>query len=93
MNKILNKRILRDLKTNFIRLFQIRQLLREARTGITVVFGMFFCLLVFMLAFNSFILCNNIKVKNAAERQKQHYCRHLHSTKIQFERWRQIDFN
>ncbi len=51
----------------FIRRFQIRQMLREARTGITVIFGMFICLLVFMLGMNCYILCQNIKTENAAD--------------------------
>ncbi len=51
----------------FVRRFQIRQLLREMRTGITVVFGMFICLLVFMLGMNCYVLCNNIKNENSAD--------------------------
>lgn len=51
----------------FIRRFQLRQMLREARTGVTVVFGMFICLLVFMLAMNCYVLCNNIKNENTED--------------------------
>ncbi|MBQ7980260.1 MAG: ABC transporter permease, partial [Oscillospiraceae bacterium] len=51
-------------KMGFIRRFQLRQMLREARTGITVIFGMFICLLIFMLGMNCYVLCNNIKVEN-----------------------------
>ena len=51
----------------FIRRFQIRQMLREARTGITVVFGMFICLLIFMLGMNCYVLCQNIKVENTED--------------------------
>ena len=51
----------------FIRRFQVRQMLREARTGITVVFGMFICLLIFMLGMNCYVLCNNIKVENTED--------------------------
>lgn len=51
----------------FIRRFQIRQMLREARTGITVIFGMFICLLVFMLGMNCYVLCNNIKLENTRD--------------------------
>ncbi|MGN1109742.1 MAG: ABC transporter permease, partial [Oscillospiraceae bacterium] len=47
-------------KMGFLRRFQIRQMLREARTGLTVVFGMFISLLVFMMAVNCFVLCSNI---------------------------------
>ncbi len=51
----------------FIRRFQVRQMLREARTGITVIFGMFICLLIFMLGMNCYVLCNNIKVENTED--------------------------
>ncbi|MBR4097451.1 MAG: ABC transporter permease [Oscillospiraceae bacterium] len=51
----------------FIRRFQMRQMLREARTGITVIFGMFICLLVFMLGMNCYVLCQNIKTENAED--------------------------
>lgn len=48
-------------KMGFLRRFQIRQMLREARTGLTIVFGMTISLLVFMLSLNCFVLCENIK--------------------------------
>ncbi len=51
----------------FIRRFQIRQMLRETRTGITVIFGMFICLLIFMLGMNCYVLCNNIKIENTED--------------------------
>ncbi len=51
----------------FIHRFQVRQMLREARTGITVIFGMFICLLVFMMGMNCYVLCNNIKVENTED--------------------------
>ena len=51
----------------FIHRFQIRQMLREARTGVTVIFGMFICLLIFMLGMNCYVLCQNIKTENAAD--------------------------
>lgn len=54
-------------RMGFIRRFQLRQMLREARTGITVVFGMFICLLIFMLGMNCYVLCNNIKVENTED--------------------------
>lgn len=52
---------------SFIRRFQIRQMLRETRTGITVVFGMFICMLVFMLGMNCYVLCSNIKIENSED--------------------------
>ncbi|MBP1548906.1 MAG: FtsX-like permease family protein [Oscillospiraceae bacterium] len=51
----------------FIRRFQLRQMIREARTGVTVIFGMFICLLVFMLGMNCYVLCQNIKAENAQD--------------------------
>lgn len=42
-------------------------MLREARTGVTVIFGMFICLLVFMLGMNCYVLCQNIKTENAED--------------------------
>ena len=51
----------------FIRRFQIRQLLREIRTGFTVIFGMIICLMIFMLGMNCYILCVNMKEQNKAD--------------------------
>ena len=48
-------------KMGFIRLFQIRQMLREVRTGFTVIFGMFISLLILMLGLNCYVMCENIK--------------------------------
>lgn len=52
-------------KMGFIRLFQIRQMLREVRTGFTVIFGMFISLLILMLGLDCYVMCNHIK--SAAE--------------------------
>lgn len=48
-------------KMRFIRLFQIRQMLREVRTGFTVIFGMFISLLILMLGLDCYVMCNHIK--------------------------------
>lgn len=40
--------------------FCIRQMLREVRTGITVIFGMFISLLIMMLGINCFVMCRNL---------------------------------
>ncbi|MDE7192654.1 MAG: ABC transporter permease, partial [Oscillospiraceae bacterium] len=42
---------------NFVRNFRIRQMLREIRTSVTVVIGMFISLLIFMLGLNCAVLC------------------------------------
>lgn len=46
---------------NFIRRFQIRQMLREMRTGITVLLSMLFSLLVLMLGIDCYFLCENVR--------------------------------
>ncbi|MDE6760282.1 MAG: ABC transporter permease [Lachnospiraceae bacterium] len=51
----------------FVRIFQIRQLLREKRTAFTVFFGMFISLLIVMLSLNCYVLCNHIKTGNSAD--------------------------
>ncbi len=59
-------------KMGFIRRFQVRQMLREARTGITVVFGMVISLLIFMMGLDCFVLCENIR-KDYSEDTKFEY--------------------
>ena len=45
---------------DFVSAFRIRQMVREMRSGITVVLGMFISLLVFMISVDCYSLCNNI---------------------------------
>jgi len=47
---------------NFIRRFQIRQMLREMRTGITVLLSMLFSLFIFMLGVDCYYLCENVRI-------------------------------
>lgn len=47
-------------RMNFVSAFRIRQMLREMRSTLAVVLGMFLSLLVFMMAVNCYILCTNI---------------------------------
>lgn len=54
-------------KMGFIRLFQIRQMLREVRTGFTVIFGMFVSLLILMLGLNCYVMCKHIKSETQAD--------------------------
>lgn len=54
-------------RMGFIRRFQMRQIIRESRTGITVIFGMFICMLVFMLGLNCYVLCQNITTENVED--------------------------
>lgn len=52
---------------SFIRIFQIRQFLREKRTAFTVFFGMFFSLVIGMLCLNCYVLCRHIKEETTAD--------------------------
>ncbi|MGN0153837.1 MAG: FtsX-like permease family protein [Lachnospiraceae bacterium] len=58
---------LRLKQLGFIRTFQIRQMLREARTSFTVVFGMFISLLIMMLGVDCYVMCNHISEDNKAD--------------------------
>ncbi len=51
----------------FLKMYQLRQLLREKRTGLTVVFGMFLSLLVAMLAINIYVYCNKTKTYTVSD--------------------------
>ncbi|WP_294407580.1 FtsX-like permease family protein [uncultured Ruminococcus sp.] len=52
---------------NFITTFKIRQMIREARTGLTVVFAMLISLLIFMIGLNCYVLCDNVKKETKAD--------------------------
>ncbi|MCC8042687.1 MAG: FtsX-like permease family protein [Oscillospiraceae bacterium] len=50
-----------DIKSkSFIRKFQLRQIIREMRTSVTVVLGMVLSLLILMLVTDTYFLCINI---------------------------------
>ena len=54
----------RDIKIRglkFLDMFRLRQMLREMRSGITVVLGMFMSLLIAFLALNTYVYCDNVK--------------------------------
>ncbi len=50
-------------KMGFVRRFQIRQMFREIRTGLTVIIGMVISLLIFMLGADCYVMCNNVKTE------------------------------
>ena len=57
-----------ELKGNdFIKLFRIRQFLREIRTSLAVLGGLFLSLLVLMLGVNCYVLCEHISTENRAD--------------------------
>lgn len=51
----------------FINRFRIRQMLREARTGFTVLFGMFISLLIMMLGIDCYVMCQHLSLENKAD--------------------------
>lgn len=57
-----------DLKNmGFIGRFRIRQMLRESRTGFTLIFGMFISLLIMMMGIDCYVMCRHISVDNKAD--------------------------
>lgn len=48
---------------SFVKLFKIRQMMRESRTGFTVVFGMFVSLLLTMMSLEIYTYCHNVNVE------------------------------
>lgn len=48
----------------FVNRFRIRQMLREARTSVTVIGGMFISLLILMLGLNCYVMCEHISRAN-----------------------------
>lgn len=59
-------------KMEFVKAFRIRQMVREMRSTVAVVLGMFLALLVFMIAVDCYTLCTNI-VKDYANDTKFEY--------------------
>ncbi len=51
----------------FVARFRIRQMLREMRTGITVIIGMFISLICLMLSLNTAVLCSNVQIDNVKD--------------------------
>ena len=57
---------------SFVSAFRIRQMLRELRSTLAVVLGMFLALLIFMIGVDCFMLCDNI-AKDYADDTKFEY--------------------
>ena len=58
---------LRLHEMKFEKMFRIRQMVREARAGITVFFGMFIALLCMMISLNCYELCVHVRDSNIAD--------------------------
>ena len=51
----------------FIGRFRIKQMLKEKRTGFTVIFGMFISMLIMMLALDCYVMCTHVETENAED--------------------------
>ncbi|MBR1863116.1 MAG: ABC transporter permease [Ruminococcus sp.] len=49
---------------SFPRMFQIRQMVREIRSSVTMVMGMFLSLLIVMLGIQIYVFCENVRIHN-----------------------------
>lgn len=54
-------------RIGFVGAFRIRQMLREARTSLTVLGGMFISLLILMLGLNCYVMCQHISEDNKSD--------------------------
>lgn len=52
---------------DFVTRFRIRQMIREARAGFTVILGMFISMLILMLGIDCYVMCKNFSVENKAD--------------------------
>ena len=71
-----------DLKDmGFISRFRVRQMLRELRTGFTVVFGMFIALLIMMLGIDCYVMCEHLNVENKRDTKYEYMYSYKYPTK------------
>ena len=54
-------------RLGYVRRFQIRQLLREGRSAVGVVLGLFVCLLLMMIGIDAWVMCGHVEADNAAD--------------------------
>lgn len=64
----------------FIPMFRIRQMFREIRAGLTVIFGMFMSLLVALMALNTFVYCNKVKAYNVDQTRYEYMYNYKYPT-------------
>ncbi|MBP5299330.1 MAG: ABC transporter permease [Lachnospiraceae bacterium] len=58
--KVSKSKDIRIKNMKFVPMFRIRQILRERRTAVTVMAGMIICLMIFMMGFNCYTLCDSV---------------------------------
>lgn len=68
-------------KMGFVSRFCVRQFLREIRTSLTVIFGLFISLLICMLSLDCFVMCDNIRKDNKADTRFEYMYTYKYPTK------------
>lgn len=65
---------------SFIRVFQVRQFLREKRSTLAVLGGLFISLLVLILGLNCYVLCKSIQDNNIADTRYTYFYQYKYPT-------------
>lgn len=65
---------------SFVRVFQLRQLLREKRSALAVLGGLFISLLVLILGLNCYVLCKSIQVNNILDTRYEYFYQYKYPT-------------
>ncbi len=68
-------------KMGFVTTFRIRQMLRETRTSLTMIGGMFIALLILMLGLDCYAMCNNISIDNKKDTKYEYLYTYKYPTK------------
>ena len=68
-------------KMNFINTYRIRQMIREMRTALTILFGMFISLLVFMMGMDCYVLCESAGRLNSEDVKYQYMYTYKYPTR------------
>ena len=68
-------------KMSFISTYRIRQIIRERRTAITVIFGMIISLLIFMLGMDCYVLCESVGRLNSQDTKYNYMYTYKYPTK------------
>ena len=68
-------------KMSFISTYRIRQIIRERRTAITVIFGMVISLLIFMLGMDCYVLCESVGRLNSQDTKYNYMYTYKYPTK------------
>ena len=68
-------------KLSFISTYRIRQIIRERRTAITVIFGMIISLLIFMLGMDCYVLCESVGRLNSQDTKYNYMYTYKYPTK------------